>query len=362
MNLRDPGAARANRYDPDRTRSTSSSRSRGCGSRSPRRRRCRPPGVRSGRRGSHVLPDGGSRIAAERRTGAGGILLQSGPENLGGQNPERIQIQLDTALVTGARPAVAVGDRLDDVTGVVRYDFGNYEVAATEPLRVRRRRPARRPTRLGAGRGPADRGQLQRAQSERATRGLDPARPARAADRAGPGRSRRSWRSRRSRTTAGSATTGPRARPAPSRSSPRPSRPAGGPATRGSSRARDGRQGGAPGGNIRNAFLYDPAQVRLLRFASLTPALPDAAGGRDTDLSGLPRPPHGGVRGARTPDDLHQQSPHLPLRLDAGLWRGPAVRAGRRGRAGRASGGPRLRRTCSLDDRRADARSWCSAT
>ncbi|MBE9178034.1 hypothetical protein IQ268_05475 [Oculatella sp. LEGE 06141] len=47
-------------------------------------------------------------------------------------NPERIQIQLDADLLPGFSAAVNVGDRLGDVTGVVSYSFGNYEVLATE--------------------------------------------------------------------------------------------------------------------------------------------------------------------------------------------------------------------------------------
>jgi predicted extracellular nuclease len=44
-------------------------------------------------------------------------------------NPERIQI--DDTLLPGGLPAVDVGDRLDDVVGVVSYNFGNFEVLVT---------------------------------------------------------------------------------------------------------------------------------------------------------------------------------------------------------------------------------------
>ena len=50
----------------------------------------------------------------------------------GDQNPERVQIQLDATLFPGSVPAISVGTRLGDVTGVVGYSFGNYEVNATE--------------------------------------------------------------------------------------------------------------------------------------------------------------------------------------------------------------------------------------
>lgn len=50
-------------------------------------------------------------------------------------NPERIQIQIDRDLLPGfATPQVNVGDQLGDVTGVVDYAFGNFEVKATQPF------------------------------------------------------------------------------------------------------------------------------------------------------------------------------------------------------------------------------------
>ena len=47
-------------------------------------------------------------------------------------NPERIQIDDDFGLSPMAPPHVKVGDSLGDVTGVVNYGFGNYEVRFTE--------------------------------------------------------------------------------------------------------------------------------------------------------------------------------------------------------------------------------------
>jgi predicted extracellular nuclease len=47
-----------------------------------------------------------------------------------------VQIQFDGTLYPAAVPAVAVGDRLGDVTGVVGYNFGNFEVNATEAAAV----------------------------------------------------------------------------------------------------------------------------------------------------------------------------------------------------------------------------------
>jgi len=51
-------------------------------------------------------------------------------------NPERIQVQLDGDLVPGFFPTVKTGDSLGDVVGVVGYDFGNFEVKATQAFTV----------------------------------------------------------------------------------------------------------------------------------------------------------------------------------------------------------------------------------
>lgn len=57
--------------------------------------------------------------------------------SIGGDfNPERIQIDADVELGSGIAPTVAAGTRLNDVTGVVNYSFGNYEVIATQPITV----------------------------------------------------------------------------------------------------------------------------------------------------------------------------------------------------------------------------------
>jgi len=58
-------------------------------------------------------------------TGNGGLII--GP---GDFNPERIQI--DDLLNAVAFPDVNVGDTVGPVTGVVGYDFGNYEVLTTD--------------------------------------------------------------------------------------------------------------------------------------------------------------------------------------------------------------------------------------
>ena len=49
-------------------------------------------------------------------------------------NPERIQI--DDSLYNGTSPAVQVGDQLGDITGVVSYAFGNFEVLPSDQPRI----------------------------------------------------------------------------------------------------------------------------------------------------------------------------------------------------------------------------------
>ncbi|MBC7190747.1 endonuclease/exonuclease/phosphatase family protein [Marinobacter sp.] len=52
-------------------------------------------------------------------------------------NPEKIQIDFDEGILPGfVFPAVDTGSRLTDVTGVVGYDFGNFQVHPTEAFDV----------------------------------------------------------------------------------------------------------------------------------------------------------------------------------------------------------------------------------
>lgn len=65
---------------------------------------------------------------------SGGQPSFTNTDTIGGDfNPERIQIDTDTGLLPGfTEPRVNVGATLSDVTGVVAYAFGNYEVLATQ--------------------------------------------------------------------------------------------------------------------------------------------------------------------------------------------------------------------------------------
>jgi predicted extracellular nuclease/2',3'-cyclic-nucleotide 2'-phosphodiesterase (5'-nucleotidase family) len=52
-------------------------------------------------------------------------------------NPEKIQIDEDTGILPGfSLPQVDVGALLGDVTGVISYDFGNFQIHPTQPFSV----------------------------------------------------------------------------------------------------------------------------------------------------------------------------------------------------------------------------------
>jgi len=96
-----------------------------------------------------TLPSDGRLIdPPSARTSRGAILLQADPDNQGDQNPERVQIQFDPDFFPGDVPVITVGDRMSDVTGVVGYSFGNFEINATETFEVRPRELADETTRL----------------------------------------------------------------------------------------------------------------------------------------------------------------------------------------------------------------------
>jgi predicted extracellular nuclease len=229
-----------------------------------------------------VLPDGGRGVASPRRTWRGGILLQSGRDNLGGQNPERVQIQLDADLFPGTTPLAAVGDSLGNVTGVVRYSFGSYEVAATEPFDVSRRQgEPEAATLVGApavlsvasynvlnlSPTPSDSTQrrLLARQIVQALRSPDIIALQEIQDDSGEADDGTTS----ARGTLAALTAAIVAAGGPSYASfdvaPANARP-----------------GGAPGGNIRNAFLFNPSRVRLLSSRSLTPGVLSSAGVPDT--------------------------------------------------------------------------------
>ena len=65
---------------------------------------------------------------------AGGVGVNN---SIGGDfNPEKIQIQIDATVTPGGVPTVSPGTRYNDVTGVVNYSVGAYEVIATSAVTV----------------------------------------------------------------------------------------------------------------------------------------------------------------------------------------------------------------------------------
>lgn len=67
----------------------------------------------------------------------GGVTLTGTDILTADFNPERLQIQLDTGVLPGGSlPNVNVGDTITGVTGVVGYNFGEFEINITAPITV----------------------------------------------------------------------------------------------------------------------------------------------------------------------------------------------------------------------------------
>lgn len=73
----------------------------------------------------YVVVDGGASATGLSDRGT----INISPDDF---NPERVQIDEDTGILDFAFPDVNVGAELGDVTGVISYSFGNYEVLVTE--------------------------------------------------------------------------------------------------------------------------------------------------------------------------------------------------------------------------------------
>ncbi len=81
-----------------------------------------------------VLADAGAGVAAADRTDAGGLLLTGvDADGTGDLNPEKIQIDPDST-VSPNDVNFTTGDVIGDVTGVVSYAFGAFEVVPTTEL------------------------------------------------------------------------------------------------------------------------------------------------------------------------------------------------------------------------------------
>ena len=231
-----------------------------------------------------TLPSGGSLIEpADARTARGGILLQPEPNNQGDQNPERVQIQVDGDLFPSEVPVVTVGDRLGDITGVLGYSFGNFEINALEPFSVKSGRLKPETTKLrGYARAltlasynvlnvspdVSDTNQL-------ATLGGHLANNLRGPDIIAL---------QEIQDNSGEADDGVIDATATLEALRDAVVAAGGPDYAFFDVApEDGTFGGVPGGNIRNAFFYNPERVELVEFISLTPGVLAEAGVSDPD-------------------------------------------------------------------------------
>ncbi|MEY8827525.1 choice-of-anchor I family protein [Sedimentitalea sp. XS_ASV28] len=91
-----------------------------------------------------VVSDDGTGVTAGSASGGlndrGALIINADADGLGDLNPERIQIQYDAfadLLPEGfTPPKINLGDDLSDITGVVGYAFGNYEINVTDRFEV----------------------------------------------------------------------------------------------------------------------------------------------------------------------------------------------------------------------------------
>lgn len=276
VNLRDPEEARANEFDPHDEGIDFWESLEGMRVRVPDPVAVGPVRRFAPRNGElWVLTEGGAHVTPDdARTFRGGILLQPHPENRGDQNPERIQLQWDPDLTGAPVPELATGATLDSASGIVGYAFGSYEVVLTQgprasaepprpeatalraeedeptlasynvlnlnPLPENRDRMARVGEHVALHLGAPHIVALQEIQDQGGTRGGEDDPETSAAG------------TLRALVEAILAAGGPRyeffdVAPEPNAG------------------------GGVPGGNIRNAFLYDSGRVRLVDYRALTP-------------------------------------------------------------------------------------------
>ncbi len=83
--------------------------------------------------GATGLSDRNTIVIDEAATG-GLNVTNSGPDS--DFNPERIQFDADPTITGAALPSVNAGAILNDVTGVLDYDFGNFQIIPTAPVTV----------------------------------------------------------------------------------------------------------------------------------------------------------------------------------------------------------------------------------
>lgn len=270
VDLRDPAQVRRNRFNPEADALDFFESLEGMRVTLRSSTALSPSARRGGGRADYFagldLPDG------RARTAAGGLLLR-------GQNFDRLRIAFDPVLSGADVPVVATGDRTGRITGVMDYAYGAFQVRPTGPVVVTARSGwcpevtelTRAPHRLtiasynvlNLSADSSDDRQRQRlaGQIVRSLRSPDILALQEIQDSSGE---------RDDGTVDGRPTL---------RALAAAVRAAGGPAYAQAEVApANGRPGGVPGGNIRNAFLYDSARVRLVAYRALTSAVLSAAG------------------------------------------------------------------------------------
>ena len=220
-----------------------------------------------------ALANNGKDVAPKNaRTKRGGISLQPDLDNRGDQNPERVQIQFDGTLFPESVPAVPVGSRLENVTGVVGYSFGNFEVNAVAGFDFEpKKRVTPEVTRLTA----------RKSQVTVASYNVLNLSPDASDDNQRASIASQIVHNLRSpdvialqeiQDNSGETDDGTTAADVTLTALVDAIIAAGGPNYAAFDVApQDGASGGVPGGNIRNAFLYNPERVRLQHYQSLTP-------------------------------------------------------------------------------------------
>ena len=244
-------------------------------------------------RGEHVTPD-------DARTFRGGILLATDADNRGDHNPERVLLRTEPGTTPGLPVAdVRTGAELADVTGVVGYGHGSYAVVATTPLEVTA--PAGvspETTALDGGSGrvtvatynvlnlnplPENEDRMERLGRHVADRLGAPDVLALQEIQDGNGTRGGEEDTRTDATATLRALVDAIAG-------------AGGPEYEFVDVAPEpNSSGGAPGGNIRNAFLWRPDRVELTELRAVTPAVLEEAGARDPAAFGGGRDPLAGT-------------------------------------------------------------------
>lgn len=239
--------------------------------------------------------DGAGIAPGDARTARGGISLQPDPDNLGDQNPERVQIQFDGDLFPFPVPAITVGDQLGDITGVVGYSFGNFEVNAIAEFDVFPSGLAREITEIEGNKRKLALASYNLLNLS-ATASDDNQRATLASHIVNNLGSPHVIAVQEIQDDNGTIDDGTTDATQTLQALADAIFDAGGPDYDFVDVApADGTSGGAPGGNIRNAFLYNPSSVGLVDFRSLTPFELQSAGAGNPDAFAGTRNPLVGV-------------------------------------------------------------------